>query len=49
MIKILCLDPPPPPQTPPYSWAIFLKIESLHPWVQEKPPIENEVDWLITF
>ncbi len=34
---------------PPWPWAIFLKIEALHPWVQRKPPMENEVDWLNNF
>ncbi len=24
--------------------AIFLKMKSLHPWVQGKPPIENKID-----
>ncbi len=36
--------PPPPPQAHPYPRTIFFKIESLHPWVQGEPPIENAVD-----
>ncbi len=39
----------PSPQAHLYLWAIFLKIESLHPCVQGKPPVENEVDWSNTF
>ena len=33
--------PTPPTVTP---GRFFFKMESLHPWVQGKPPIENEVD-----
>ena len=32
-----------PPHIHPYPWAIFLKIESLHSWVQGKPLLKNEV------
>ncbi len=40
---------PPPPPAHPYTWATLLKIESLHPWVHGKPPMETEVDWSNTF
>ncbi len=40
---------PPPPQAHPYPGAIFLKMKSLHPWVQGKPPTKNKVDWLNAF
>ncbi len=39
----------PSPQAHPYPRAIFLKIESLYPWVQGKPPMENEVECSNTF
>ena len=43
------LTPPPPPQAHPYPRVIFLKIESLHPWVRAKGSTKYEVDRLNTF
>ena len=40
---------PPPAPTPLTLGAIFLKIELLHFWVQGKPYMGNEIDWLNTF
>ena len=45
-IKCNTILPPPPPSThTPLPRGKFLKIQSLHPWVQRKHPIENKVDW----
>ena len=33
-----------PPPRPTLTRGDFFKIESLHHWVEGKPPIENEVD-----
>ena len=38
--------PPPLSQAHPYPGAIFLKIESLHPWVRRKVSTKNKVDCL---
>ncbi len=37
-----------PRSGPPWPGVIFLKIESLHPWVQRRPPMENKFDWFNT-
>ncbi len=33
---------PPPPPIAPLPWGDFLKIESFHPWVQRKAPMEEK-------
>ncbi len=41
---LLSLGPNFDPPGPPLPQGDLFQIESLHPWVQGKPPIENEVD-----
>ncbi len=41
--------PPPPPPPTVTPGRFFFKIESLHPWVKGKTPVETEVDCEIVF